>query len=143
MPDQAGEDERDDEVTGQGAEPEPQWAVRADERYDGVDQPQSRDSESGEAMQLPDWSTQPLDELLDTELDTVLREGVDLLPEDDREVFVKRDIVGLSNQEVAEELGLTVAAVKSRLHRARMKLRDRLNRYFSDRLSRRARRSGH
>jgi RNA polymerase sigma-70 factor (ECF subfamily) len=115
-------------------------------RRDGMvslDQPQSRDSESGEAMQLPDWSTQPLDELLDSELDTVLREGVDLLPEDDREVFVKRDIVGLSNQEVAEELGLTVAAVKSRLHRARMKLRDRLNRYFSDRLSRRARRSGH
>lgn len=115
-------------------------------RRDGMvslDQSQSRDNESGEAMQLPDWSTQPLEELLDSELDTVLREGVDLLPEDDREVFVKRDIVGLSNQEVAEELGLTVAAVKSRLHRARMKLRDRLNRYFSDRLSRRARRSGH
>jgi RNA polymerase sigma-70 factor (ECF subfamily) len=115
-------------------------------RRDGMvslDQSQSRDNESGEALQLPDWSTQPLEELLDSELDTVLREGVDLLPEDDREVFVKRDIVGLSNQEVADELGLTVAAVKSRLHRARMKLRDRLNRYFSDRLSRRARRSGH
>ena len=115
-------------------------------RRDGMvslEQSQSRDNESGEALQLPDWSTQPLEELLDTELDTVLREGVELLPEDDREVFVRRDIVGLSNQEVAGELGLTVAAVKSRLHRARMKLRDRLNRYFSDRLSRRQRRPAH
>jgi len=115
-------------------------------RRDGMvslEQSQSRDNESGEALQLPDWSTQPLEELLDSELDTVLREGVELLPEDDRDVFVRRDVVGLSNQEVAEELGLTVAAVKSRLHRARMKLRDRLNRYFSDRLSRRSQRPSH
>jgi RNA polymerase sigma-70 factor (ECF subfamily) len=43
---------------------------------------------------------------------------------------VLRDIEGLSNQEVAETVGTTVLAVKSRLHRARLALRERLAAYF-------------
>ncbi|TMQ48500.1 MAG: sigma-70 family RNA polymerase sigma factor [Candidatus Eisenbacteria bacterium] len=95
--------------------------------------------EGAEAMQLPDWSTQPLDELLDSETRQVMEEGKRLLDEDLRTVFILRDEEGLSNAEVAEILDLSVAAVKSRLHRARLRLLDRLSRYFADRLTRRDR----
>jgi RNA polymerase sigma-70 factor (ECF subfamily) len=95
--------------------------------------------EGAEALQLPDWSTQPLDELLDGETREVMEEGKAMLDEDLRTVFILRDEEGLSNAEVAEILDLSVAAVKSRLHRARLRLRDRLSRYFADRLNRRDR----
>jgi RNA polymerase sigma-70 factor (ECF subfamily) len=95
--------------------------------------------EGAEALQLPDWSTQPLDELLDGETREVMEEGKAMLDEDLRTVFILRDEEGLSNAEVAEILDLSVAAVKSRLHRARLRLRDRLSRYFADRLTRRDR----
>jgi RNA polymerase sigma-70 factor (ECF subfamily) len=96
-------------------------------------------SPGAEAVQLPDWSTQPLDELLDAETRQVMEEGKALLDEDLRTVFTLRDEEGLSNAEVAEILDLSVAAVKSRLHRARLRLRDRLRRYFADRLTRKDR----
>ena len=111
-------------------------------RRDGhisLEQSQSHGDESGESLQLPDWSALPEDELLDAETGEVMAEGIAMLPEDDREVFLLRDVDERSNAEVAEMLGLTVAAVKSRLHRARVRLRDRLNRYFADKLTRRGR----
>ncbi len=110
-------------------------------RRDGhvsLDQPQPG-GDGQEALQLPDWSAQPLDELVDDETLNVMWEGVAGLGEDDRQVFLLRDVAEKSNAEVAEELGLTIAAVKSRLHRARIRLRDRLNRYFNDRLTKRGR----
>ena len=108
-------------------------------RRDGhvsLEQSQSGDG-SGEPMQIPDWSAQPLTDLLNSETHDVMDEGIQRLPDELRTVFVLRDVEGLSNSEVAEVLNLSVAAVKSRLHRARIALRDRLNRYFADKLSRR------
>ena len=107
-------------------------------RRDGhVSYEQSQGSDGdAEPLAIPDWSSQPLDELLDAETREVLGREVELLPANEREVFVLRDIMEQSNADVAQELGLTVAAVKSRLHRARLHLRDRMNRYFRDRLSR-------
>jgi RNA polymerase sigma-70 factor, ECF subfamily len=108
-------------------------------RRDGhvsLEQSQSSDG-SGEPMQIPDWSKQPMNELLNQETHEVMEEGIQRLPEELRTVFVLRDVEGLSNAEVADVLNLSVAAVKSRLHRARIALRDRLNRYFADKLSRR------
>jgi RNA polymerase sigma-70 factor (ECF subfamily) len=105
-------------------------------RRDGhvsLEQSQSHD-EDAEGLQIADWSALPDDELLTGELDDILSEGLDRLPDELREVFVMRDIEGLSNSDVAERLRLTVPAVKSRLHRARLQLRDRLNRYFQDRM---------
>jgi len=105
-------------------------------RRDGhvsLEQSQSHD-EDAEGIQIADWSALPDDELLTGELDEILSEGLDRLPDELREVFVMRDIEGLSNSDVAERLRLTVPAVKSRLHRARLQLRDRLNRYFQDRM---------
>jgi len=95
--------------------------------------------EDAEPLAIADWSTQPLDDLLDAETREILGREVEKLPANEREVFVLRDIMEQSNEEVARELGLSVAAVKSRLHRARVHLRDRVNRYFRDKLSRKPR----
>jgi len=88
-----------------------------------------------EPLSIPDWSQQPLEELLDAETRQVMEEGLRRLAEDLRTVFILRDEEGHSNAEVAEMLDLSVAAVKSRLHRARIALRDRLDRYFRDRMT--------
>ena len=95
-------------------------------------------SEDAEPMAIADWSSQPLDALLDAETREILSREVEKLPTNEREVFVLRDIMEQSNEQVAKELGLTVAAVKSRLHRARVHLRDRVNRYFREKLSRKS-----
>ena len=105
---------------------------RRREGHVSYEQSQGSDGDA-EPMAIPDWSTQPLEELLDSEAREVLGREVDLLPANEKEVFVLRDIMEQSNADVATELGLTVAAVKSRLHRARLHLRDRMNRYFRDR----------
>ena len=105
-------------------------------RRDGhvsLEQSQSYD-EDADRLEIPDWSALPDEDLLTGELDEILAEGLSRLPDELREVFVMRDIEELSNSEVADRLQLTVPAVKSRLHRARLQLRDRLNRYFQDRM---------
>lgn len=79
---------------------------------------------------VADWSELPEEWLLAREARQVLREAIDGLPPDYRAVVVLRDIEGLSNQEAAEALGTTVLAVKSRLHRAHLVLRERLAAYF-------------
>jgi RNA polymerase sigma-70 factor (ECF subfamily) len=110
-------------------------------RRDGhvsLDQSQSANEEA-EPIQLADWAAQPPEELLTAETRQVMAEGVERLPEELRTVFVLRDIEELSNAEVAEILGLSVAAVKSRLHRGRIQLRERLNRYFNDRMTKKDR----
>lgn len=82
-----------------------------------------------------DWSQTPEAELLSQETRAILSRAIDSLPEQYRTVLVLRDIEGLSNEEVAEAVGDTVAAVKSRLHRARMALREVLTRSFGSRSS--------
>jgi RNA polymerase sigma-70 factor (ECF subfamily) len=103
-----------------------------------LDQSQSQ-NEDAEPLQLRDWSAQPTEELLTAEMREIMAEGIQHLPEELRTVFVLRDIQGLSNADVGRELRLSVAAVKSRLHRARIALRERLNRYFADKLTRKDR----
>jgi RNA polymerase sigma-70 factor (ECF subfamily) len=105
-------------------------------RRDGhisLEQSQSYD-EDADRLEIPDWSALPDEDLLTGELDEILAEGLSRLPDELREVFVMRDIEEQSNSEVAGRLQLTVPAVKSRLHRARLQLRDRLNRYFQDKM---------
>jgi len=79
---------------------------------------------------LPDWSQTPEEELLSRETQTILTRAIDELPGLYRTVLILRDVDGLSNEEVAEAVGESVAAVKSRLHRARMALREQLDRVF-------------
>ncbi len=59
-----------------------------------------------------------------------LEEAIQMLSDTLRAVFVLRDIEGLSTAETADVLGISEAAVKSRLHRARLFLRERLSEYF-------------
>jgi RNA polymerase sigma-70 factor (ECF subfamily) len=66
------------------------------------------------------------------ELQEVLQRAIDKLPDQYRAVFVLRDVDGLSNQETGQILDLSVPAVKSRLHRSRIMLRKRLQRYYED-----------
>ncbi len=66
------------------------------------------------------------------ELREILRGAIEKLPEQYRSVFVLRDVNGLSNQEVAEVLELSIPAVKSRLHRSRLMLRKKLKRYYTE-----------
>jgi RNA polymerase sigma-70 factor (ECF subfamily) len=82
------------------------------------------------ARPVADWSALPDDELLSAERRRMLAEAIEALPPDSKAVVILRDIEGLSNYEAAEVLGESVAAVKSRLHRARLALRERLAAYF-------------
>lgn len=91
-------------------------------------------AEVSASRQLVDWSAVPDDELLTAEAREEMDRAIAELPEPLRSTFVLRDIQGLSGAETAEVLGITVQAVKTRLHRARMRLRDRLSDYFSERV---------
>jgi RNA polymerase sigma-70 factor, ECF subfamily len=84
------------------------------------------------ASPVEDWSKEVARKMLDKELGQVIRRFTDELSEKYRVVFVLSDVEGLSNEETAQVLGLTVPAVKSRLHRARLYLRERLSRYLWD-----------
>jgi RNA polymerase sigma-70 factor (ECF subfamily) len=86
-----------------------------------------------QARHLVDWSAVPDDRLLTAEARQQMEQAISELPESLRSAFVLRDIQGLSGAETAEVLGITVQAVKNRLHRARLKLRDRLSEYFVER----------
>lgn len=80
-----------------------------------------------------DWSAFCEDPAVRVELRAVLEEAILELPADYRTVLVLRDVEGLSNAEVADVLGLSTAAVKSRTHRARLALRGRLVWFFDGR----------
>lgn len=80
--------------------------------------------------EVADWSPNPEQLYGQFELNDILSKTIQGLPASFRTVFVLRDVEGLSTEETAEMLGLSIPAVKSRLLRARLQLRDRLSRYF-------------
>ena len=84
--------------------------------------------EGDPAFVLADWSATPDRELLSGEARRVLEDAIDRLPEHYRAVLVLKDVEELSSEEVAAIVGDSVAAVKTRLHRARMALREQLTR---------------
>jgi RNA polymerase sigma-70 factor (ECF subfamily) len=80
---------------------------------------------------LADWSSMPDEALLSAEGRAVVRVAVERLPVHYRTVLLLRDVEELSSEEVAEIVGDTVASVKSRLHRARMALRELLTQTYA------------
>jgi len=76
------------------------------------------------------WDEDPEQQFSREELGDILDKAVQSLDPPYRSVFVLRDIDELSTEETAEALGLSVPAVKSRLLRARLQLREKLTRYF-------------
>ncbi len=102
-----------------------------------LDQPLNDEQQADELSEriLIDWSTVPDDQLLTSEARHEMDRAIAALPESLRSAFVLRDVQGLSGAETAEVLGITVQAVKNRLHRARLVLRDRLSTYFAERVA--------
>lgn len=84
--------------------------------------------------QFTDWCCLPESELLSAESKVHLDEAIRRLPEKLQVVFLLRDIEGLSIQETSEALDLTETAVKTRLLRARLNLREQLSKYYGERL---------
>jgi len=99
-----------------------------------TDEEKSGDEGELEPLQIVDWHNLPEDELLSSETQTVLDAAVQQLPETLKVVFVLRDIQDLSVKETAEALNLSETAVKTRLLRARLRLRDSLSTYFKERV---------
>jgi len=83
--------------------------------------------------EVADWSPNPEQQYSQAELKDILTRTIQGLPASFRTVFVLRDVEGLSTEEAAEALDLSIPAVKSRLLRARLQLRERLSRYFQKR----------
>ena len=81
---------------------------------------------------LQDWSENTEASFFDKETRKVIQKAVDLLPDKEKVVFLLRDVEGLTTEKVSEILEITVPAIKSRLHRARLFLRKKLGSYFED-----------
>jgi RNA polymerase sigma-70 factor (ECF subfamily) len=84
-------------------------------------------------VQFVDWTTIPEEAMLSSEAVTYLDQAIQRLPPKLRLVFLLRDVEGLSIRETSETLGLTETAVKTRLLRARLFLREQLSGYYQER----------
>jgi RNA polymerase sigma-70 factor (ECF subfamily) len=83
--------------------------------------------------EVEDWGPTPEQRYANTELNSILSGAVGNLEPIYRAVFVLRDVEQISTEETAEMLGISIPAVKSRLLRARLKLRSNLTPYFKRR----------
>jgi RNA polymerase sigma-70 factor (ECF subfamily) len=96
-----------------------------------MDEPLRLDGGDVVPRQFFDWCCLPERDLLTSEALDYMQEAIQRLPEPLKAVFVLRDIEGLSTAEAGDVLDLSESAVKSRLHRARLFLREELTTYFS------------
>ena len=81
---------------------------------------------------MDDWSNRVDERALQGELREVLQEAIDGLPPDYRTALVMHDVEGLSNPDIAETLGISLPAVKSRVHRSRLYVRKKLAEYLKE-----------
>jgi RNA polymerase sigma-70 factor, ECF subfamily len=100
--------------------------------------PENEDDQSLDPVQFTDWCCLPEEEYLTAEGRKAMDRAVQHLPETLRIVFVLRDIEDLSIQETSQVLGLSETAVKTRLLRARLRLREELSSYYGDRFNKRS-----
>jgi RNA polymerase sigma-70 factor (ECF subfamily) len=95
---------------------------------------EQEDDQNYDPVEFTDWCCLPEEEYLSAESRVALDRAVQNLQENLRIVFVLRDIQGLSILETSQALGLSETAVKTRLLRARLRLREELSSYYGDRL---------
>lgn len=100
-----------------------------------IDEPVETEDGEQEPVQIIDWCCLPENELLSEETKEKLDAAVQKLPESLRIVFILRDINDLSTHETAEVLDLSDTAVKTRLSRARLRLREDLTAYLGERVN--------
>ena len=86
-----------------------------------------------ENLDVPSWDEAPEPSAVISEMGEKIQEGIALLQPELRAAVVLRDVAGFSSREAAEALDITVAALKSRLHRARVLLRQHLAEYAPSR----------
>lgn len=98
-----------------------------------LDEPVEDEEGVPQPRDFADWSENPEHVLLDAEMRRVLDQAVGSLSETLRSVFILRDVNGLSTAQTAQVLGLSEEAVKSRLLRARLALREKLSPYMAGR----------
>jgi RNA polymerase sigma-70 factor (ECF subfamily) len=104
-----------------------------------LDEPVATD-EGSVQREIEDEAMGPLEELIESESMEVLDEAINELPKNYRAVFVLRHVEGLSTEETAKIVGISVPAVKSRLHRTRLLLREKLLGHLKNQTNRRNRR---
>lgn len=102
-----------------------------------LEEENDRSEEEVEPVEIADWCCLPESELQNSESQRFLDQAVQRLSPALRAVFILRDLEGLSVKETAEALGLNESAVKTRLLRARLKLREDLSVYYGERLAER------
>jgi RNA polymerase sigma-70 factor (ECF subfamily) len=103
-----------------------------------IDDPGSDDGTIDTPLQFFDWCCLPERDFDKEETREELERAIRTLPDRPRSVFILRDIEGLSTEETAEILDLSPEAVRTRLHRARLILREQLSDYFAERLGARS-----
>jgi RNA polymerase sigma-70 factor, ECF subfamily len=105
-------------------------------KLDTVSIDETLDTPDGEVepVQIEDWCCLPEAELMSAEAQAYLNQAINVLSPSLRAVFVLRDIQGLSTREVADVLNLSETAVKTRLSRARLRLREELSGYYGEKL---------
>ena len=103
----------------------PQQEVSLDELM-----PASRTGGYPMKIEIADWSGLPEDEILRSELQHTLDQAIAEMPEIYRAVMLLRDVEELSTEETAHVLGVNTDAVKTRLHRARLLARKKLDTYL-------------
>ena len=102
---------------------------RKGDRFVSLDEPITSGEEEVK-REIAVWEDNPEQHYSREEMQHILNEAVESLKPDFRTVFVLRDIEELSTEETAEAMGISVPAVKSRLLRARLALREKLTRQF-------------
>lgn len=131
---------------GQLADPEkfPQWAMRIvendarmckrkrhQELYESLDSSGNDGEASFRPRQFADWREVPSEIFEQSETRKAILDALDGLPEIYREIFVMRDVEHLNVAETAEVLGISIPVVKTRLHRARLLMREALTPFFA------------
>lgn len=91
-------------------------------------------SEEGALLTYPlsGWGRRADEQALDSELRGAIQKAVSALPDSYRAVFLLKDVEGLSYEEIASATGETIPAVKSRLHRARLTLRQAIDEFYAE-----------
>ena len=97
-----------------------------------LDQPEETSMPSM-VTEMPDWTHNPANYFKNNEMKDLLNKAIDSLPDKYKSVFVLRDIEGFPISEVAEMLSISQPTVKTRSHRSRLYLREKLVEYFSSR----------
>lgn len=122
----------------------PQWAMRIvenearllkrkrrQEMYESLDgKGDGKEPGDRRPRQFADWRELPSDALEQGELRAAIQSAMDKLPEIYREIFILRDVEHLNVAETAEILNISVPMVKTRLHRARLMMREALTPVF-------------